>query len=366
MSSLSINKLEQLLGIRGFVPKRYFVIHNVCAFVEVVDMKNASTFILSIPSKYKFKLKDANGIYSIKYIDIESDSCIAEDYGGELGQSELEDKYLEIELTNKLLRKRDEKNENITSALEDGYKRPISLKDLSREDKNDIKDIVRQLRRLKFCVQNISYKVGICYLNYLCVIDKDQKIECFHIKHFPRLLMRRLFISVDLRLFYENMDIRLTQDITDIQNGISKVFDKNQESHEKTLFRILEEQKKIEGYSQNIFNKKREYAQYINEFVNLLNHLNLSEKALIEKIKSLDKNTNGRVETNVNILYQKNKLQNELTNLNNTRKNVTKNITELRAKHEDVLLKVDKVMFDNLVMLNAIIKSLELLKVYSE
>ena len=70
--SLSINKLEDLLAANGFVPIKYFIINNYCAYIETISIKNASTFIMSIPSKYKFKLKEGDNVYKLRYIELET------------------------------------------------------------------------------------------------------------------------------------------------------------------------------------------------------------------------------------------------------------------------------------------------------
>lgn len=367
--SLSISKLEDLLISKNFHPKRYFVINKYCAFVEVLNIKNSTTFMLSIPSKYKFKLKEGESVYSLKIIDIKADNLPVEDYTKEPTDVYMENKYIEVELTNKLLRTDENTGDiegNIAGYLEEGYKKQISLKDISKEDKNDIKDLVRQLKRLKYCVQSIGYKLIIFYMNYLCVLDRDETIECFLIKQFNKIHSRRLLVSVDLELFYENKE-RLVQDITDIENGIYRVFDKNQENHIKNLSKLLQEQINITQYTKTIILKRKEYSDYINKFNSLLEHLNLSESTIIDKINELTNNSNNitSIHSSTNNINQKSKLEDELAQLLSVKNNILKNIRELRNRQEDMLLKVDKTMFDNLVMMASIMKNIETLKTYT-
>lgn len=363
--SLSISKLEELLTTKNYAPKRYFVISKYCAYVECVNFKNGISFMLSIPHKYKFKIKEGDYVYSLKIIDFNSDNDPVEDYSKELDDRDMESRYVEVELTNKLLRNDDNKEGNISQYLEEGYKRQISLKDISKEDKSDIKDLVRQLKRLKYCVQSIGYKLIIFYMNYLCVLDRDETIECFLIKQFDKIHSRRLLVSVDLELFYQNQT-RLDQDILDIESGIYRVFDKNQENHIKNLSKLLQEQIHIAEYTKTIYQKRREYNEYINKFNSLLTHLNLSETSILEKIKELNNNENTKsIHSSTYTITHKNKLEDELIQLSNVKSNIIKNIRELRNRQEDMLLKVDKIMFDNLVMMASIMKNIETLKTYS-
>jgi hypothetical protein len=366
MSSLSISKLEQLLTSKGFTPKRYFIIHKYCAFIEVVNTNTSSTFMLSIPSKYKFKLKENDYVFNLKIIDIESDNLPAEDYAKEPDNLEMEKKYVEVELTNKLLRNNENIEGNISGYLEEGYKRNISLKELTKEDKSDIKDIVRQVKRLKYCVQSIGYKLVIFYINYLCVLDRDDSIECFFIKKMNKINSRRLLISIDLELFYENMN-RLEQDISDVENGIYRVFDKNQENHIKNLSKLLEEQIHITQYTKNIILKRKEYSDYINKFNSLLTHLNISENSLLEKNDNLNlDHSKSNIYTNAGMIHKKSKIEDDLNDLNNVKSNILKNIKDIKNRQEDMLLKVDKIMFDNLVMMASIMKNIDTLKIYSQ
>ena len=85
-------------------------------------------------------------------------------------------------------------------------------------------------------------------MNYLCVLDKDESIECFFIKQFNKIHSRRLLISVNLELFYENKD-RIVQDITDIENGIYRDFDKNQENYYYVISYIdAQDEMRLKGY----------------------------------------------------------------------------------------------------------------------
>ena len=65
---LSIKKLEKLLAIKGFIPNKFFVMHNVCVYIEVISINNADIFFLYIPSKYEFIINGSN-THKIKYID---------------------------------------------------------------------------------------------------------------------------------------------------------------------------------------------------------------------------------------------------------------------------------------------------------
>ena len=120
-----------------------------------------------------------------------------------------------------------DKSEKIEDHLEDNYKRPISLSDISPEDTVDIKAIYRQVRRLKYCVQNIKYKAGILFKNYICAIRRDDSIDCFYIKHYDRRDTDQLFVITDLEILYEKSE-KLLSDVKVVRDSILNILNNNQ------------------------------------------------------------------------------------------------------------------------------------------
>lgn len=360
--SLSINKLENLLAANGFVPIKYFIINNYCAYIETISMKNASTFIMSIPSKYKFKLKEGNNVYKLRYIELETGMNTADEYAGVPDSFELEKSYTEVELKQHLLRKKENEEGNISGHLEEGYKRPVSVKDMSKDDMKDIRNIIRQVRRLKLCVQCISYKIMIMYKTYMCVLDKDDTIECFMIKHHPKILSRRLYVTCDLELYYENTE-RIQQDITDVLNGINQVLNKNQATHARNLQTLIKEYQNINVHSDKVLRKKKEYHLYILKFNTLLLRITNSEKTLIEKIYNINEGENNKgMQGDISIIKQRAKLEEELLKISNVKKNISKHMHDIREKLDNLSLIMDTVMFDDIIMCDRMLRNLDFIK----
>ena len=171
--TLSTAKLEKLLSLKGFIPNKYFVMHGICMYIEIISITNADIFLLYIPSKYKFTVKKDRNVFKVKYVDIDgNENNTADDFAGELDEYSVENTYREIDVG--MIPKSN--GDNIAPHLEENYKRAITLKDISSDDSREIKDIVRQLKRLRFCVQNVKYKISIVYKNYICSIKRDDSI----------------------------------------------------------------------------------------------------------------------------------------------------------------------------------------------
>ena len=105
-------------------------------------------------------------ICKISYVDIKEDGSIPDEYAEEPDNFDLENAYTEVDIA------LDSSHNDMAGHLEESYNHPLSLKDMSKEDKTNLREIFRQLRRLRFCVQNLKYKLCIVYKGYLCCIRR--------------------------------------------------------------------------------------------------------------------------------------------------------------------------------------------------
>ena len=359
--TLSILKLEKLLSIKGFIPTRYFVMHSVIVYMEIISITDADTFLLYIPSKYKFSVKPAKNVFKIKYFDVnESENNTADDYAGEPDEHLVENTYKEIDINiSPTIR-----DNNIGTHLEENYKREITLSDVSNNVVKDLKDIIRQLKRFRFCVQNVKYKISIIYKNYICSIKKDDTIECFSIKKYNGKDCKKLFITVDLELLYEKMD-SLLLNMSTIREGLYHILDKNHFTHTKTLQRLLDEKRSIVEFSDNEYEKKVEYEKYLKEATNMLLLINKSEKTILGQIYELNEKYNDPklkgLHNDIEKAHQQSNLDGELKKIQKIKEDIVKTIFDLKIKREDTMLTVDKIMFDNSVMLDSIFRNVTLL-----
>ena len=353
---LSTLKLEKLLSLKGFIPSRYFVMHDIIIYMEIVHISTADTFLLYIPSKYKFAIHKGSGVYTVKYIDLdESDDNTADDYAGELDDHSVENRYGEIDMNVSPTVRGD----NIASHLEENYKRVITIKDMSGGDIKNIKDIFRQLKRMRFCVQNVKYKIGILYKNYICTIKRDDSIECVVIKKFRGNDSQQLYVTVDLELLYEKMD-SLLLNMSTIRKGLYHILDKNHFTHTRTLKKLLEKSNIIK-LSDNVYAKKQEYEKHLQDASDMLKSINKSEKKILSQLYNLnEKHDNQKgLYSDIEHSHSISRINNELSGVQKTKEEIVKTMFELKTKKEDIMLKVDKIMFDNNVMVECVIRNFE-------
>jgi hypothetical protein len=356
---LSLSKLEKLLALKGFAPSKFFIIHNICVYIEVLSLTNAEIFLMYIPSKYKFVVSRDIGksipIYKLKYLDLDETNNTADDYAGEPEENVVENIYQEIDVNMSPT-----KGHDIGSNLEENYKRHIILKDIVTEDFKEIRDITRQLKRLRFCVQNVKYKIAILYKNYLCTIKRDDSIECYAIRKYNSKNSKKLFITVDIELFYEKMD-SLILNMSTIRKGLYHILDKNHFRHTRTLQKLLEEKGDIMIFSDAVYTKKVEYEKYLKEAYEMLESINLSEKSISENIYQINEQYNNPnlkgLHNDIEKSHQLTKHNKDLSEIQRIKEDVVKTIFELKTKREDTMLNVDKIMFDNNVMVECVLRN---------
>jgi hypothetical protein len=355
---LSLQKLEKLLESKGLLPKRYFTISGLCVYVEILIVDNADIFYLYIPSKYEIKAPDDASSFNINSIDINQDGTIAGDYGGELDNVELEKRYEEVDIDiNPNIRNR----KNLESILENNYNHPLSLKDVSKKDMKQLKEIFRQLKRLRLCVQSLKYKMCILFKKYICCIRRDNTFECFTITGYSGNIERKLFISIDLESFYNKLDT-VSIDVKTVREGVYRVLDKNQIKHTKNLQKILEHKADFVNSSQFIIKKKQKYTAYLKELEQMLHKLKNAEIDVLRKISNVNEQYNSEVSikglhTDIEKSHLISKHEETLTQINLVKQEVVRNILLVKQKLEDLSLKVDKVCFDNIVMLDSILRN---------
>jgi hypothetical protein len=352
--SLSLHKLQRLLESKGLILKRHFVIRGMCVYIEVLVIDTADIFFLYIPSKYDIKSPKSSNTFKITTIDINEDGTIAGDYAGELDNVELEKRYeeVDIEITT---------GENLEDKLENNYNHPLSLKDVNNDDLKKLKEIFRQLKRLRLCVQSLKYKLCITYKNYLCCIRRDDTFDGFSIRGIPGNRERKLFVTIDLEAMYEKLN-SLSLDVKTVREGVYRVLDKNHVKHTGNLQKILEHKEDFVNSSEFIGRRKSKYASYLKQLETMLEKLKKVENDTLDKISSVNKRYGSDASIKgLHIDIEKShilsKHEQKLSNLNIVKHEVVNNILIVKCRLEDLALKVDKVCFDNIVMLDAILKN---------
>jgi hypothetical protein len=362
--SFSVSKLEKFLTSKNLIPIKYFTMYNICIYVDVISTVTADNFLIYIPSKYEFEMKNSksSNIYEMKYLDFDgsSEENVADEYAGKVDDAYIEDRYTEVDPKNKI-----EFKDDFSAKLEDNYNKPITLKDVPIEDNKDLKDLLRQVKRVGFCLKNIEYKSVIIYKNYMCAIKRDDSIECYIIKKYIAKKTKTLYVTTDLEVLYKDSE-NIASNVKTVRKELYRILDKNHITNMKSLQKIMDLRDELSVLSENAFNKKMEYEKMLKDSYKMFDSIKTSENEIYEKILALkDKYENNQALRNLNgdieKSHQISKLKTELNDTKKIKEDIIKTIFELRLKRDHAVLEVDKILFDNTIMIECVMKNLSLL-----
>lgn len=352
---LSLSKLEEFLKSNGFLIKKVFEIDGNCVYIEIFNINNADTFMLYIPSKYKISADHNYNTYRLKYIDLE-DVNIFKNLNEKQESIEIENQYDNLDIDLDI----GKPHEDLEKSLKENYDHELEIKDLNKSEVQNLKDIFYQLSRLKLCVKSIKYKLSIVYKNYLCSIRRDNSMETFIIHDYKMNDVkseRKIYVTIDLENLYKKIST-ISYDIKNVKNGIYKILNDNQVKNTRILNNILEKKNSILVYSNSVYRKKTELESQIKVLESLLSKLNVKEKYLVEKILLINENNqNLNVHNDVQNSHVIYNYERDIDKINLLKQEIIKDMIEIRNKQENMTLEIDKILFDNSIMISIINKN---------
>ena len=359
---LSIDKLNQLLEKKGFMCRHYYTLGGFCKFIEILSISTIDSYLLHIPERYKFetRVSDRHLTSKIKSIPTLKSESMEQKYTGGVDNSQITEQYDEIELKSQYPHQIKEFADiDMEASLTTQYKRPIILKDVEDDDNTILQCIFRQLTRLRFCVQFLKYKFSILFRDYFVTLNSKGVIECFRIKNnYNTCEERHLYITIDLEVFYENSKI-LIEDLDELQNGIRAILDKNQAVQTKHLEVMLTKQQDLIKILDNFTEKKQMIRFELHRFKELFNTIESAISHSVEKVNDITYmigQEGGKKQAD--LLKLKHNLYIKLTQLYGKKEDVAKSIIFYRKNEHHISLNIDRILFDNNIMLDKIFKNL--------
>ena len=360
---LSIRKLEKFFLNNNFTIKKIFTISGMCVYIELSSLLTLDLFIVYIPSKYDIEVVEGENIYKIDSIDLNDNNNITDNYGGEKDNFDLSVIYNDIDLENN---KTDNLYEtSLVNSLEDKYNNPINLKNDSIDDMNNLRELTRQIKRLKLSIQNTKHKICIIYNTFICCLKRDDSIECYSIKKYNKNNKRRLYIVTDLELLHKCIE-SIHDDLPIIYNSLNRILDKNQHIHDDKLNYMLEEYIKIKPFTQRILKLKEEYNLHYTNFQTLFFKSIQGEQNIINNIKKIELQYNNSTLKGLHNDIQKShilsKLEKDLEDIKILKEKIITNLLKIKEKRDNIFLLVDRIMFDNVIMIDRVKKNFNLLE----
>jgi hypothetical protein len=321
-----------------------------------------------VPATYDLRLPpDIKNKHDLQVVDIGHIQNTTEKYLDDIDKVDIENKYQEVVLENDRYDFReDERSPDIEDKLLSSYKKPINIRSLDTKTLNDLKDIVNQLNRLYYCIQSMRYTLGIVHNKYICMMDgKTKSVTCFESKTLQNEDRRKLFIVMDLELLYEKLDI-IQLDIPQIKDGIFRILEKNQVTHSNSLAYIIRKTKNLSEHYKFINQRKETVAKYLVLYKKLLIVLCKSEEDIYNKIKRLDNKLKSQsslhgADSDISHSHEKKQFSEKLGRLQTLKNEIMNKIIELSTNNENINLMVDKILFNNIVMLDSVHKNVRVL-----
>lgn len=356
--SLSVEKLINICASNGLIPIKYFVYKGDLLFLETISISKGLSLMINIPRKYHFDISDLSSdeIYKIKKMRINRDFLYKPHKSPT--KVDMQKIYSEIEVMKEFDPNIDTKE--LEEKLLESYRREISLNSAESEDMGILKDIFRQIERLKLCVQGIEYKICIISKNYLCAIDEDNEISCYYIKHYSKGAYRKLFTSLDLNLIFENVE-NIESHIEQVLWGVDGILQKSRNLHYDKLLVMTETCKNIGEKIANIESERVQINSCIQNYQNLIQETLNREKIFEEKISNLRSGDN--LTNDLTVSRERSKLEKNISSLIDIRNDSMSKLIHLRDKWSDLGLKIDNVLFDNIVLINNILNNLKSLEI---
>lgn len=346
--SLSIHRLKELLESKNFFIKRTYSESGLYMYIHLTDT-NGNDMLLYIPSKYDIPVdKSLPNDFKIKEFEIDNinNDNIAIKYADDNKINDINNNYIDLDMENKL------NNKELEEQLEKNYESDIIFYNI--EEKNTVKDCTRQLKRLGLSVKNIKYKLGILYSTHLIIIRRDDTISCFNIKNFiPENKLINILVISDLEIFYEKLNV-FQGEVIHIQDSIQNLLDRNNNLHLNRLHTFIQNKNNNLEILTTIQTKKNKNLLTINEYRKIYADLENIETNLTDAKSKIFSSPNEQ-------FNHLSSIDNELTNIYIYKQKLSESIKNLLLKVKHLSLSIDKLLFDNQIMIDKIDKNLNML-----
>lgn len=314
--SISIVKLEAVLKRHDIIIESYYTLNDMCVFIQCTQQ--CQPFIIKLSNEWSTPMKSDLTVtpkrIAIKKIQTESTSLkdhLKNPNDLDIIKSYKTDSSFDYNTYN---------NDDISSQLKGQYHYNIKLNKLLDSDIRELTDISRQLERLTLCVKQSKYSLCILYDKYICTMDTIGSPSMY--KCNVKISSTRQFkVICDLEELFANID-QAWDDVNQIINGVDSILNINMNKNIDTIRGMIKLHDKIIKPILNTSKIKQALNKKHDELSHLVNN----------------------------------------TNMGPERKKIEKECMETGDTLNNLVLATDKILFDNIVMYNTVIKNYEILQ----
>lgn len=324
-----------------------YTIDEDCIFLKIHMKEIADFFMLYISSRYTIYKSSEYNCVEIKYIDLTETEEVAEDFANINNEDDIEEHYDTI----------DNEDNNIESIVR-SYNKQLEVKDYKKF--NEFKEIVRLVKRLRYCVSNQTLKIGVMYNNLICGIKKDNSLDTYEFLKDSNSL-RELYVFIDIDSFFKEEITNKFIDLSKtIKNGIYTLL-KNNKNKNRRKMDIVFNKYKSSVIQNDLITETCEKlkTEQDNLYVLLLKNIKSQETIKQDMLKKeAYYNNKNTVTADIDSSRFLGICNKKLKKLQGIETQIRKSHLACKSKYENSILVLDKIYFENIVMFNSIINNL--------
>jgi hypothetical protein len=339
----------------NFVPVKYYTYHDRIMLVEVVSLENSDLFLLYIPKEYNFKPDSGYEVYELKRLHMDSKGNLPSKYATKLDDMELDEYYSKVNLlnTDKIM----DRNVNIEEELIDEYRKRILVPSSEESMSIKVRDMINQLQRLDRCVDSNDYSLAIVTSN-LIVLDPE---HLYMIRSKTPKDERLYVVVVSLETMFKNANY-ISKDVPQLNQGIQRILMRNHQSHMEKMDATIDGMIDIQDKFHATVDRIKRYNEYIDKLKAYLARIKEKEASVRQARKTLqDKIASQGIEKEIYYLKDKSAIEQEEKWITQNKNKIYEKLLELYKKSRNYSMIMDKLLFENLIMMITIQRNMSIL-----
>ena len=218
-------------------------------------------------------------------------------------------------------------------------------------------------KMLKYCIRNIKYKLAVMNKNHLGTVRRDNDLDLFIITRYKGVSQKKIFIIVDLETLYSD-SINAPKEMRSVRDGVYKILDGNQSKHTRLLSSLFERKTDVNACSDTVQKKKEVIEGYLKQLEILLSRVSDAEKEKLETLSNAHVTRRGVIGissmyNDIDKSHETHKIEKDLDNIIDIKHQIISDIVHLRTMQENLTLEIDKILFENTVMIHKINANLD-------
>lgn len=250
--------------------------------------------------------------------------------------------------------------------LKTSYKHPVVVDTQVQDFEFTKKLLVRQIGRLKYCVQGIPHRIGCINSTMCCILSSEHKVKLYTSPAPLRTEQgSKLYVIMDLSIFHDRIET-IEDEAEQVLMGVYKILMHTQTSHVENIRKLIQRLPSIEKTSDNLLELKKNYMESISKFTELL--IQWTEKQTKAEVEKglLQEQYPDAIHTGMRRDHALLKLNRRIDKCKKARREIVETLERLRSDNEHLSLDLDYILFDNIVMVDKTIQNFNYLKKLEE